>query len=481
MIWSTASFVHLSILYASFSLLIRVELGVSGVYIFRDGMQNSFYRAVTAHGLGMVFLFIMPGLISAVGNLQVPQSLGLLDFATPRLNNLAFWSSVISIQILLTALASESGLSAGWTLYFPLTGADFSSSSAVSLGILSLHVLGLSSEAGAMTFMVSMQLAKNCGVPSLHWDLVVWTMFIVSVLLLTTLPVLGSGITVLFLERQMNFGVLAGTSTDSGGDPVAFQHLFWFFGHPEVYVIILPAFGMISWALEAVRGRNSLSHLGMTLAIWSIGIVGYFVWAHHMFTVGMSDISRLYFSAATLVIGVPTAVKIFAWTISLTDVGYRDINFLIATIFISCFVFGGFTGLILANAGIDLAYHDTYFVVGHFHYVLSIAAALGLLIFVLSMGASVLHAQIHFHNAVAFVILMVIGVNSLFLLQHLIGIEGHPRRVFLSPELYVGYAAFANTGFFAIMISLTTVHTALQSSAASAERKATSGARPLAV
>lgn len=469
-LWTTSSYLCLSILYLTFSFLLRLELGVLGTYIFKDGSQNNFYRAVTAHGLGMVFLFIMPGLISAVGNTQLPAMFNCLDFATPRLNNFAFWLSVLAVQTLVVGMSCDAGLSAGWTLYFPLTGIDFSSSHAVSIAIIALHILGLSSEAGSITFMVSLQIIRSSGITSLKWDLISWAIFVVSVLLLTTLPVLGSGITILFFERNLNFSGFYGISTDSAGDPVAFQHLFWFFGHPEVYVIILPAFAVISGTFEKLRLKATASYLGMVLAIWSIGIVGYFVWAHHMFTVGMADSTRLYFSAATLVIGVPTAVKIFAWSLGFSETSFRTVEYLLGVTFVSCFVFGGFTGLVLSNAAIDFAYHDTYFVVGHFHYVLSIAAAIGLTLFVIETAEQILFSLADHSTIMVTMLIAIIAVNTLFLLQHVIGIEGHPRRVYFSPELYVGYAAFSNVGIFGLLIAFSRFMISFTPSSASTVR-----------
>lgn len=426
-----------------FSILIRVELSVAGPFLFSDGNQNAFYRAVTSHGVGMVFLFIMPGLISSLGNFVIPHTYSGIDFATPRLNNLAFWFSVFAIQLLIIAVSYQDGLSAGWTLYYPLTGIDFSSSASVSLGILFLHVLGLSSEFGAITFMVSLHIARSTGINVLNFCLVSWSIAVVSILLITTLPILGAGISLIFAERTGNVASLLGNFVD-GSDPVAFQHLFWFFGHPEVYVIILPAFGYISEKIRELSSQKSISHPGMALAIWSIGLVGYFVWAHHMFTVGMADLSRVYFSAATAIIGVPTAIKIFSWSLGLTEIRVRNFEYQIVVGFVVCFVFGGFTGLLLANQAVDLAYHDTYFVVGHFHFVLSIAAAICAVLFLLNFLVAVNNISPTSLQISTVVLVGVSAVNVLFLVQHVIGIEGHPRRVFLSPELFVSYHNFAN-------------------------------------
>ena len=451
--WTTTSYINLAALYGLFSILIRVELSVAGSFLFSDGGQNAFYRAVTSHGVGMVFLFIMPGLISALGNYVIPHTYSGIDFATPRLNNLAFWLSIFAIQLLIIAISYKDGLSAGWTLYYPLTGIDYSSSAAVSLGVLFLHVLGLSSEFGAITFLISLHIAKTTGINILNFCLISWSIAVVSILLITTLPILGAGITLIFLERQGNVASLLGNFVD-GSDPVAFQHLFWFFGHPEVYVIILPAFGLISEKIRELSNQKSISHPGMSLAIWSIGLVGYFVWAHHMFTVGMADLSRIYFSAATAIIGIPTAIKIFSWSLGLTELRIRNYEFVIVTGFVICFVFGGFTGLFLANQAIDLTYHDTYFVVGHFHFVLSIAAAIAAFLLFINYITAVNEVT---SNSVSITIMILLGisaVNILFIIQHVIGIEGHPRRVFLSPEIFVAFHNFANIALPVLIFTL---------------------------
>ena len=451
--WSTTSYINLAALYGIFSILIRVEMSVSGLFLFSDGNQNAFYRAVTSHGVGMVFLFIMPGLISALGNYVIPHTYSGIDFATPRLNNLAFWASVLAVQILVFAISFQDGVAAGWTLYFPLTGIDFSSSAAVSLAVLFLHVLGLSSEFGAITFLVSLHLARSAGINVLNFCLLSWSIAVVSILLITTLPILGAGITLVFAERQGNVASLLGNFVD-GSDPVAFQHLFWFFGHPEVYVIILPAFGLISEKVRELAGGKSISHPGMALAIWSIGFVGYFVWAHHMFTVGMTDLSRIYFSAATAIIGVPTAIKIFSWSLGLTEMKLRNFEFVIVFGFVLCFTFGGFTGLLLANQAIDLAYHDTYFVVGHFHFVLSIAAAIGAFLLLLNFLMAVVQVNANSGEITAAILMGITAVNVMFIVQHLIGIEGHPRRVFLSPEIFTTFHNFANIALPLLLVVL---------------------------
>lgn len=399
----------------------------------------------------MVFLFIMPMLLSFVGNWTLPQSYLALDFAVPRINLASFFSLLGASCLLILALSREEGVSAGWTLYAPLSDASFHSSSSITLAILALHILGLSSEGGSITFLVSVFCSRMSGTSSISYCLLTWSIVTASVVLILTLPVLGSGITLLLLDRVANTVFL---NPQLSGDPVLFQHLFWYFGHPEVYVIVLPAFGLVSAAIIRSTHLAVASHLGMILAILSIGLVGFFVWAHHMFVAGISEDARLYFSSATMIIGIPTATKIFAWATSATSAYIVSIDLLLVTIFLVCFTMGGFTGLVLSNAAIDILYHDTYYVVGHFHYVLSIAAAIGVLL-VLRTFSTLFLAASGTQILSRFALLMLIsGVNWLFLTQHIIGIDGHPRRIFNSSEMHHITSELANLAIPAILFGM---------------------------
>lgn len=291
-----------------FSLAIRLELNVLGFYNMTPGSLDAYNRLISAHGIGMIFLFIMPVILSFAGNWQLPQSYLAADFVLPRINLGSLYALVTASLLIVLAISREDGISAGWTLYCPLSDGTFSSSSSISLAILSLHVLGLSSEGGSITFIASLLVSRSTGIASILSCLFSWTVLAASILLVLTLPVLGSGITILLLDRTANSVFL---SPMLAGDPVLFQHLFWYFGHPEVYVIILPAFGLVSLTMSKWLRSSVSGHLGMVLAILSIGIVGFFVWAHHMYVAGITEDSRLYFSSATMVIAVPTAVKIF--------------------------------------------------------------------------------------------------------------------------------------------------------------------------
>ena len=459
--WSTTSYTTIATGYLivgivalgfffMFSGVIRCELNVCGTYLFNGDCSDVYNRVVTLHGLGMVFLFIMPVVISFAGNWLLPQSYIAMDFATPRINIASLWALVHAVLWTYMAATREEGIGTGWTIYMPLSTFAYHSSLAVSMLVFVIHILGLSSEGGSLTFLVSLVLSRSTGTMSNWYCLFVWCIAVVSILLVTTLPVLGAAVTVLLLDRVCNVSLL---SPSSGGDVVMYQHLFWFFGHPEVYVIILPVFGLISSTLVHATGRTAFGHTSMVYAILSIALVGYFVWAHHMFTVGMSEDARLYFSSATAIIGIPTAVKIFSWLTSILSARIWTINTMLVVSFLVCFTIGGFTGIILSNAGIDIAYHDTYYVVAHFHYVLSIGAMIGAILIVLLYLISYVG---YTGDSVVMSILVsvVIGINVLFMLQHLIGIEGHPRRVYLVSDIYTHISTVCNVGFVVILLSI---------------------------
>lgn len=392
----------------------------------------------------------MPSLISFAGNWLVPQTYNMFDFVLPRVNLCSLWFLKLSILISLNAMLREEGVSSGWTLYVPLSDASYNSSSSISIFIFCIHLLGLSSQGGSLTFLCSMLVAKSHGLMQSRSTLFTWCIGVVSVLLITTLPVLGAGATTILLDRIANTGML---NPSLGGDPILFQHMFWFFGHPEVYVIILPAFGIISLSISENTTRSSFGYTAMLWAILSIAFIGYFVWAHHMFSTGMSLDSRLYFSSATAIIAVPTAVKIYSWLVSSTAEVFSQHNILKVS-FLLCFTTGGFTGLILSNSGIDLLYHDTYYVIAHFHYVLSIGALFACIIVVRMFIQSILPYSHEVSLASYNDANVVIGVNVLFLLLHELGRDGHPRRIPVSTEISLLSSTIANAGLLIIICSL---------------------------
>lgn len=426
-------------LQAFISISIRCELNLLGTFInASNGL--TYNRWVSSHGLGMVFLFIMPMLISFSGNLIIPQSFSILDFAIPRVNLMSYYLLGISGCVLILALSREEGIGTGWTVYVPLADSNYHSSSSINIAIVALHLLGLSSEGGAVTFLISVIVVRIFGVFLVQGCLLSWSILNASVLLVLTLPVLGSGITILLCDRLVNCVFYVGVG---GGDPVVFQHLFWYFGHPEVYVIILPAFGVVSNTIVKLAQSSLASHLGMILALVSISLVGFFVWAHHMFVAGIVEESRLYFSSATMIIAIPTAMKIFTWLSSIYNVKCISNELIVVAAFLICFSIGGFTGLIISNSNVDILYHDTYYIVGHFHYVLSIAALLGCLLLMLMFRC----ALFCFGNVLFIrygICLMLVGINWMFGLQHFVGIDGHPRRIFQSAEIHVVIIELSN-------------------------------------
>ncbi len=427
------------------ALAIRAELFQPGLQFFNPQLFN---QLTTMHGLIMVFGAIMPAFVG-FANWMVPMQIGAADMAFARMNNLSFWLLIPAAIMIVSSFFMPGGAPAtGWTLYAPLT---LQMGPSMDASIFALHILGASSIMGSINIIVTILNLRAPGMTLMKMPLFCWTWLITAYLLIAVMPVLAGAITMTLTDRHFGTSFF---NPAGGGDPVMFQHIFWFFGHPEVYIMILPAFGIVSAIIPAFARKRLFGYTSMVYATASIAILSFIVWAHHMFTQGMPVTGQLFFMYATMLIAVPTGVKIFNWIATMWRGSMTfETPMLWAVGFIFVFTMGGFTGLILAMAPIDIQVHDTYYVVAHFHYVLvagSLYAMFGGYYYWAPKWTGVMYEEvrgkIHFWTSLIF-------FNLTFFPMHFLGLAGMPRRYADYPLQFTDFNMVASIGAFGFGLS----------------------------